>query len=53
MAKQNLTIRFTPEEREWLEKEAQAQYRTTANFVRYVLSLYRESGFNGIVRNKV
>ena len=53
MEKHNLTIRLSDEEREWIEKEAQSQYRTTGNFIRYVLSLYRESGASGLVREKV
>ena len=41
MAKHNLTIRIDDEEREWIEREAKAQYRTAANFILYVLKLYR------------
>lgn len=39
--KRNLTIRVTDEEIEWLQKEARAQMRTVANFILYVLNLYR------------
>lgn len=39
--KRNLTIRVTDEEIEWLQGEAQAQMRTVANFILYVLNLYR------------
>ena len=47
MEKKNLTIRVSDDEREWLEKEAKAQCRSTGNFIRYILSLYRENQ-NGI-----
>ena len=47
MAKHNLTIRLDDETREWIEKEAQAQYRTATNFILYVLSLYKANQ-NGI-----
>ena len=38
----NFTIRLDAEELEWFKSEAKKQHRTVANFIRYLLSLYRE-----------
>ena len=43
MAKRNLTIRIDDEWRAWLEHEAEAQQRSIANFILYVLNLYRKN----------
>ena len=39
--KRNLTIRFTDEEKTWLEGEAKKQFRPVAGMVRYIVSKYR------------
>lgn len=42
MSKHNFTIRIDDDTHAWLKKEAEAQQRTVANFILYVLYQYKE-----------
>ncbi len=38
----NYTIRFSPEEKKWLEATAKKEFRPVAGLVRYIIAQYRK-----------